>query len=307
MSTVSPIELVVAEGEQGLRLEQFIRARIPGISRGSVRRLLERRQVLVGGRFRPKGHRVRAGESVVVASAARDERPVPQPELPLEVLAETDAVVVLNKPAGIPTHPLVPGETDTLANALAARHPECVEAGSMHREGGLVHRLDWSTSGAIVAARDRETYGWLRGLFSAGKVLKSYIALVEGRVRGPGAVHSRLRTLPGDRRRMEVVQRAAAAREAVTQYQPLEVLAHHTIVQVSCRTGRRHQVRVHLAHVGHPLVGDETYGGPALDGVRGAFLHASRLLLVGTEHEFVAPLPGARAALLRSLGAALPR
>jgi 23S rRNA pseudouridine1911/1915/1917 synthase len=306
----TPIELRVGAAEAEMRLEKFVCLRIPGISRGSVRRLLERGQVLVEGKRRPKGFCVAAGQQVLVASAARDERPAPQSELELHVVAEGPDLLVLNKPAGMPCHPLVPGETDTVANAIAARFPECVEASAQARECGLVHRLDWSTSGLLLAARNPNTYGRLRGMFSSGKVLKRYLAVVAGRVQGPGTVRSFLRTMPGDRTRMQVVAPDVlnkGGREAETDYAPLERLEGElTLVKVSCRTGKRHQVRAHLAHVGHPLLGDERYGGPPHPGLEGAFLHASRIELLPSHVTYEAPLPRQRLELLRRLGGARP-
>lgn len=311
MKGKTPIELIVKPDEAGLRLELLVRARIPGISRGSIRRLLERGQVLVEGRRQPKGFRVSEGQQVLVAVAARDERPVPQPEIELDLLDLLDDLVVLNKPAGISCHPLVPGETDTVANALAARFPECVTASAQLREGGLVHRLDWSTSGVLMAARNPKSYGHWRGLFSSHQVLKRYLALVSGAVEQAGEVRSLVRTMPGDYTRMQVVypnQPDHGGKQAETMYRPLERLGPYTLIEVSCRTGLRHQVRVHLAHVGHPLLGDDKYGGPSMEGVAGAVLHARSVLAqvkLDEETEFKAPLPPEREQLLRRLGASL--
>ena len=306
MTESHPIALAVTDQEDGVRLDQFVARRIPGISRGSVRRLLERGLVLVDGRPHPKGLRLSPGQQVLVAAVARSERPVPQPDMPLWVLAERDDLVVINKPAGVSCHPLVPGETDTVANAIAARYPECAGASSQAREGGLVHRLDWCTTGALLAARSADAYGRLRGAFSSGRVVKHYLALVDGELERTGQVKSGIRTTPGDRTRMEVVcstDAPSGSREAETCFAPLERLGERTSVHVTCRTGRRHQVRVHLAHAGFPLSGDEPYGGRPLEGNQGAFLHAARVSLLDEGAHFAAPLPADRAALLRGLGA----
>lgn len=294
-----PIELTVTPAERDLRLDQLVRQRLPGISRGSVERLLERGLILVDGRREGKGHRLRPGQQVVVAAVARSERPLPQPELPLELLAVTPALVAINKAAGFPCHPLVPGETDTVANALVARFPECVSASPHAREAGLVHRLDHSTSGVLLAARSPQAYGRLRGFFSSGQVQKRYLALCAGVVDGPGVVERRLATMPGDGRRMAVLE-SGMGQNARTAYRPLVRLDQVTLVAIEATTGRRHQVRAHLAHVGHPLCGDELYGGPPLDG--GAFLHATRLAIDLDGLAFQAPLPAQRAAILRRLG-----
>jgi 23S rRNA pseudouridine1911/1915/1917 synthase len=300
----TPLEFAVAEEETEVRLEHFVRRHIPGISRGSVQRLLERELVLVDGVRQPKGFRLRAGQRVVVAAGARSETPVPQPEMELSILEVLPWLVVIDKPPGVPCHPLVPGETDTVANALVARFPECATASPVAREGGLVHRLDATTSGVLLAARSPEAYGRLRGFFSASQVVKHYLALVAGSVTGSGEVRLALRTMPGDRRRMQAVATAehAEAASAVTEYQPREVVGALSLVDLRARTGRRHQIRVHLAYVGHPLAGDALYGGPGLPGLEGAFLHASRVELVAEGVSFAAELPADRRELLRRLG-----
>lgn len=303
----TPLEFTVGPHEEQMRLDQFVRARIPGISRGSVRRLLEMKHVLVEGRSQPKGHRVRSGQQVVVAAAARSESPRPQPELELEILEERPDLVVINKPATMACHPLVPGETDTVANALVARYPECAAASPMAREGGLVHRLDWSTSGLLLAARNRQAYGQLRGMFSSSQVVKTYLALVFGEVSAPGRIDQALHTMPGDRTRMKVVTEGdpLKGQHAESEYAPVQALGAFTLVRVTCRTGRRHQVRVHMAAVGHPLVGDTLYGGPQEEGVEGAMLHAHHLQLTSRQESFTAPLPADRLEFLEQLGAQL--
>jgi 23S rRNA pseudouridine1911/1915/1917 synthase len=302
-----PLEVTVAADEAELRLEQLVRRRVPGISRGSVQRLLERGQVLVDGRAEPKGLRVRPGQQIVIAAGARSEAPLPQLELPLEVIALEPDLVVINKAAGPPCHPLVPGETDTVANALVARFPECAGASPAAREAGLVHRLDASTSGVLLAARSAEAYGRLRGMFSAGRVRKQYLALVAGAILEPGEIALALRTMPGDGRRMAVLSADKDGLAARTSYEPLQRLGSFTLVRLTACSGRRHQLRVHMAHLGHPLAGDVLYGGPPLEGLDGALLHARRLELGPEGSVFEAPLPEWRRGLLVGLGAEVDR
>lgn len=299
-----PLTLEVSEQEAGSRLEQFVRQRLPGISRGSVQRLLEARQVLVDARPEPKGYRLQRGQTVLVAAAARSERPVPQPDAELEIIAVLPELIVINKQPGVACYPLVPGETDTVANALAAKFPECAESSPIAREGGLVHRLDASTSGVLLAARSRTAYGRLRGMFSGGQVLKHYQALVAGSLVEAGRISLPLRPMPGDPRRVMVVAAGfhADSQRAETDYQLLESLGWCSWVELRSRSGRRHQIRVHLAHLGHPLVGDALYGGPSLPSVDGAFLHASRLMLPDGV-DLSAPLPRSREQVLAELRA----
>lgn len=304
MDGTKPLEFTVSEQDTGQRLDRFLRQHLWGVSRGSVLRLIQRRLVLVDGQSQAKGHLLRLGQTVVVAAAARSEHPQPQPDLPLEVIQELPDLVVINKPPSMACHPLVPGETDTVANALVARYPECLAASANPREGGLAHRLDWSTSGVLLAARNPQAYGKLRGLFSSHQVVKDYLALVQGQVQTERVtVDDALQTMPGDRRRMQVVQTFDRGHglAAETQFSPVETLSAFCLVRAHCRTGRRHQVRVHLAHAGHPLVGDTLYGGPALAGVQGPFLHAEQVVLPGVSTPFRAPLPAQRGALLQTL------
>ncbi|MFH1131055.1 MAG: RluA family pseudouridine synthase [Pseudomonadota bacterium] len=268
-----------------------------------MRRLLARGQVLVEGRQQKKGVHLDAGQQVLVAIASPTEQPIAQKNLRLEVIAVRPHLIAVNKPAGQHCHPLVPGEMDTLANALIAHFPECAQASPALREGGFVHRLDSSTSGVIIAARSRQSYGHLRGLFSSGKVRKQYIALVKGNVEGPGEIDHPVQTAPGDSTRMRTIppdQPEERGRPAQTEYWPLERLGEFTLVRARCHTGERHQVRVHLAHVGHPLVGDELYNGPLLPGLNGAFLHANALEI--DNETFEAPFPKDRRKLLKKLG-----
>jgi 23S rRNA pseudouridine1911/1915/1917 synthase len=298
-----PIELRVNPADAGERLDRFLRRSIPGVSSGSIRRLLERGQVLVNGGPKKKGYQLRSGERVIVAVAASDERPVPQPAIALELIATFSDFVVVNKASGQHCHPLVPGETDTLANALVAAFPECADASPHAREAGLVHRLDWSTSGVIIAARNRNTYGRLRGLFSSHKMTKEYIALVDGVLEKAGHIQTEIQTMPGNPSRMRVYDLQSLGqhgRIAKTEYHPIAKLGPFSLVTLRCQTGLRHQIRVHMAYLGHPLVGDSTYEGSLHPKVTGAFLHAHAIAFEG--HRFEAKLEEHRSSLLRELG-----
>ena len=296
-------ELMVGPEDAHCRLDQFLRRRIPGLSRGAASRLLQQKKVRLEGRVGRKGTILRQGQRVEVDAAAWEETPRAQLESPLVVIDRTGRLVVLNKPPGVACHPLTPGETGTLANALVARFPDCATASPDPREAGLVHRLDQGTSGVLLAARSREAYTALRRMFSAGRVAKEYLALVEGGVEREDEVVSALRTHPGDRRRVEVVSQYSAegGKLAETRFQPRERLGRFTLVWVHCSTGQRHQVRVHLAHAGYPVADDELYGAAALPGAGGAFLHASRVALPDGEGTFEADLPPGRETILMRL------
>jgi 23S rRNA pseudouridine1911/1915/1917 synthase len=283
--------------------------------------------VRVDGRRAVKGRLLAAGATVELerAPAALEERrPVPQPELPLAVAYSDEAVVAMVKPFGVATHPLRAGERGTLANALVARFPECAAASDDPREGGVAHRLDADTSGVLLAARTPDDWRALRRAFAQGLVEKEYWALVdgappdEGEVRAPLA-HAgarKMRALDDDslelrsrqaHTRFRTLARGgeAPAGSAVPSADPRAPNA--ALVRVFTSTGRMHQVRVHLAHAGHPLYGDALYGGPPLPpgAAGGHVLHAARITFPhprdGRRVTVAAPLPAERAALIASL------
>ncbi len=300
-------KLSVGTGDERERLDRFVAART-GCSRAESRRLIDDGQVRVDGRRAKKGQLLRAGaeiELLAEPAITREQRqPTPQPELPLHVLHADDALVAMVKPIGLPSHPIRPGERGTLANALVARFPECAAACDDPREGGLAHRLDTDTSGVILAARTHDDWQALRRAFSEGRVHKEYWALVTGRPPDHGVVDAPLRqtgklvkpipfggegTLP-----------ARTTYEVCAQQQSLALL------RVKAETGRMHQVRAHLAFIGHPLVGDILYGGPPSPaGTSGHFLHAAEIRFPhprsAAETVLRARLPAERAKVLQDL------
>jgi len=267
-------------------------------------------RVRVDGRRAAKGAPVRAGSRVAVELPPADA-PAPQPDLPLRIVFSDEQMIVADKPAGMPTHPLKPGETGTAANALVARFPELSGVGPAPREGGVVHRLDTDTSGLLLAARTPAAHATLRAQFAARTVEKGYLALVAGEIHAPGEVSLPLAHDPADPRRMRAAsdpEWAALhdARPAVTRYRPLEQRGGFTLLEVEIPTGVMHQIRAHLAFIGHPLAGDALYRGPGLPGLSRHFLHAFRLGLVhpdGAPRRFESALPSELAAAWVSLGA----
>ena len=260
----------------------------------------------VDGARAAKGTRVQTGARVVVAHAPPREdelRPLPEPDAPLAVLFVDEAIVAVDKPAGIATHPLRAGERGTLANALVARHPECALVADDAREGGVAHRLDTETSGVVLAARTRAAWQSLRRAFSDGAVAKEYLALVAGTPPPSGTVDL---PLVHAGRRVRVAHDELDALDAATDFETLARGDGVALVRARSSSGRMHQIRVHLAHLGHPLVGDALYGGPPpAAGTRGHFLHAAAVVFphpsTGTRTRIEAPLPPDRAAALASV------
>lgn len=298
------------------RVDKLVAAHAGGASRRRVAALFAEGKVRVGGRVAQKGQVVPAGALIEVAAlpaSDADLRPVPEPDLVLPVLYEDAALVVVDKPAGMPSHPLRPGETGTAANALVAHHPGCVDAGNDAREAGLVHRLDTDTSGVLAAARTRDAWSSVRAAFTRGAVHKRYLALVHGVPIGDG---SDLPLMHRGKRMVAGSHGDPAALPAETRWQVLEQIGPFCLLACTAHTGRMHQVRVHLALAGAPIVGDATYGAalaPALPPdlpLRGHFLHAQSIALphplTGATLTIEAPLPTDRQDTLAHLRALAP-
>lgn len=284
-------ELEVRAHEAGARLDVWL-AESLGSSRAEARRLLARGAVERGGRAvgpAAKGSRLAAGERVRVRSwtppAAR--RPVPEPEAALHVLAEGPGWVAVEKPPGVPVHPLAPGEGGTVLNALVARRPEVLGVGEGGLRSGVVHRLDVETSGALVFATEARRFERLRRAFRRHRMRKRYRALVAGALSGEGELALELAVARHRPARVRVVppgdpDRGRRTRRTTLAWRALEVLPGATLVEVRPATGFLHQIRVSLAHLGHPVLGDAAYGGAPLASLGAALppdLPVPRLLL----------------------------
>jgi 23S rRNA pseudouridine1911/1915/1917 synthase len=241
------------------RLDTFLRDRFPAVSRGAIQRLIEAGHVKVNGRTVKATHTPRAGEQVEVHwPEARPMETRPQ-EIPLEILYEDEALLVLNKAAGLVVHPAAGNEENTLVNALLHHcQGQLSGIGGVARPG-IVHRLDKDTSGCLVVAKNDETHLALSAQFATRKVDKVYRAIVCGEMeRDRGEIRAAIARHPSHRKRMAVDDEFG--REARTSYRVLERLRGATLVEVRLHTGRTHQIRVHFQFFGFPLVGDATYG-----------------------------------------------
>jgi 23S rRNA pseudouridine1911/1915/1917 synthase len=283
------IRVTVLAGDEG-RIDKALARHFPDAGRRQLAELFEAGAVRLRGKRAKKGDRVVAGDVIELLRepvSGDALRPVPDGGVPIEILLERDDVVVIGKPAGIPSQPLRAGERGTAANAIVARWPECAAIGDDPRDGGLVHRLDIGTSGALVAARSAAAYRALRDAFGQGLVDKEYVAITEGRP------VSRDCDAPLVQRGDHVRVDHTDGLPAYTSFVVERANDRHALVRCSAQTGRMHQVRAHLAHVGAPIAGDTLYGGKPLGDHQGFFLHAARIALpLGNEKVVVeAPLP----------------
>lgn len=274
--------LTLAAEATPLRLDKLLCEQLEGCSRRAAKELIAAGLVRIDGRRARKGQEVLPGSVVEVEEAPQEsQRLQPNADLDVRILHEDAAVVAVDKPAGMPTHALRADETGTVANFLLARYPEMAALGGP-LEPGLVHRLDNDTSGVLLAARTAAAHAALREDFRDHRVVKKYLALVRGDVDRAATIDAPIEHVRGKGRRMRMAE-PGSGRDAVTHYLPLRRFGSHTLLEIEIRTGVRHQIRVHLAAIGHPVAGDVLYDGEADATLGRHLLHATSVTFVHPE------------------------
>lgn len=307
------VAATVSAAEAGRRLDLWLAAQLPELSRTRVKALIDEGRVQVDGASRKASHRLRAGERVraVVPPPPSDE--MAAEPIPLRIAFEDAHVLVVDKPAGMVTHPGAGQSTGTLAAAALAHAPEISGVGGPRRPG-IIHRLDKGTSGLIVLAKTRMAYDALTAQLSRRTMSRRYLCLAHGIVkRDEGVIDAPIARDSRSRVRMAVA-RPGTGKRAVTRFRVLERLAGVTYLECRLETGRTHQIRVHLASLGHALVGDVTYDrrkaadtipGELIAGLGGVALHAAGLAFIhptsGERIELSSPLPNRIEAILSHL------
>ncbi len=307
------ISIEIPPEQAGQRLDQALAALLPEHSRSRLKSWIDNGEVLVDGSARRPRDKVSGGEKVVISAALpEDVRAAPQ-DIPVVLVHEDRHVFVVNKPAGFVVHPGAGNPDNTLQNALLALDPKLARL----PRAGIVHRLDKDTSGLLVVARTLAAHTALVRMLEDRDIHREYEAVCRGVMTAGGTVDAPIDRHPTDRVRMAVRQ---GGRESVTHYRVIRRFRAHTHVRVQLETGRTHQIRVHLAHAGFPIIGDRVYGGRlalpkgASEELRQALkdfprqaLHAARLAfahpVTGKPVECVAPLPADMQGLLRVLAA----
>src|SRR5512143_2534738 len=304
---------IVTQKHTGKRLDIFIAHYEPHISRSRIQMMIKDGHALVEGRIEKPGYKVKPGEQVTLELPERQVREVLPEPIPLTVIYEDPHFIVLNKPPGLVVHPAPGNYTGTLVNALLYHYGSLpssgpVPGGTERERAGIVHRLDKDTSGVMVVARSREALSALSAQFKSRVVQKRYVALVAGVIKkGSGTIDAGLGRHVKERKKISV--NTLHAREAVTLYKVKERFNDATLVEVEIKTGRTHQIRVHMAHLGHPVLGDSTYGGAKARqaGIPRQMLHAESLSLLhpetGHPMTFSAPPPPDMAAVIEALRA----
>ena len=304
-------DLTLPPSPGGLRLDAALALALPQYSRSRLAGWIRDGAVQVNGATARPRDLMYGGEQLRLrAELPADPTVLPQ-AMPLDVRWQDAHLLVINKPVGLVVHPGAGNPANTLQNALLAWDPQLATV----PRAGIVHRIDKDTSGLLVVARSIEAHAALVELLREHAIHREYLALVVGRVTGGGTVDQPIGRHRTDRLRMAV---RADGREAVTHYRLVERFANHTLLRVNLETGRTHQIRVHMAHIGHPLVGDPAYGGrrqlragdpplvrAALQGFRRQALHAARLAfehpVTGKAIDVQAPLPDDLQQLLQVL------
>lgn len=268
--------LTLPAGAPPTRLDKLLCDQLPGCSRRLAKEIIAAGQVRIDGRRARKGAEVQPGSQVdVEVLEAQPTALQPDDSLALTVIHEDSDVIAVDKPAGMPSHALRAAETGTVANFLVARYPELAGVGAP-LEAGLVHRLDNDTSGVLLAARTAAAYDALRRQFTRHEVGKKYLALVRGEVVGAATIDAPIEHVRGSASRMRAAE-PGSGRHAVTTYVPLRRVGTYTLLEVEIRTGVRHQIRVHLAAIGHPVAGDRLYDRDADVAIGRHLLHAASI------------------------------
>jgi len=278
----------------GLRIDKIISENVDGISRSYAAKLLEEKAIFVNGKNVKASYKVCEGDKIsVVLPEAKTIEVIPQ-EIPLDIVFEDDYLLVINKSADMVVHPSAGHEDGTLVNALMAHCGENLSTINGVIRPGIVHRIDRDTTGLLVVAKGDEAHENLSEQLKKRTLKRRYFALVHNNIsEDRGSVDAPLGRSPMDRKKMAVVK---DGREALTHYEVLERFGKYTYIACDLDTGRTHQIRVHMKHIGHPLLGDKTYGIKKEEfNLPGQMLHAGRIGFLhpksGEYMEFTAPFP----------------
>ena len=272
--------ICITAEESGERIDALLTRTLPSLSRSQVQKLLEQGMVTLNGRELKKNFRCSAGEGYEVILPEPAELPLIPQNLPLDVVYEDGDLIVINKPRGLVVHP-APGHPDgTLVNALLYHCGDSLSGIGGQRRPGIVHRIDKDTSGLLIVAKNDFAHQGLSAQLADHSLCREYEALVRGNFKqDSGTVDKPIGRHPIDRKRMAVTDKNS--KPAVTHWQLLASYRGYSHILCRLETGRTHQIRVHMASIGHPLLGDFTYGAPSPEkGLEGQCLHARRLRFV---------------------------
>ncbi len=272
--------IVIIAQESADRIDALLAQNVPGLTRSAAQRLLDAGAVSVDGRTVKKNYKCSAGERIELSLPETQETELSPQDIPLDIVYEDEDVVVVNKPRGMVVHPS-PGHPDaTLVNALMYHCGDSLSGVGGEKRPGIVHRIDKDTSGLLIAAKNDNAHLNLSAQLSDRSLSRVYEAVVRGNFREDcGTVDAPIGRHPTDRKKMAVTDKNSRA--AVTHWEVIARYRGYTHIRCRLETGRTHQIRVHMAHIGHPLLGDQVYGAPGPDkGLEGQCLHARELKFI---------------------------
>ena len=282
--------------EDGPRLDKYLAACLPELTRSYLQRLVKEEQVLVNDAPGKSNYKVRSGDRLRIHLPAVQEPEAFPEDIPLDILYEDEDVLLVNKPKGMVVHPSAGHESGTLVNAVLYHCQGQLSGINGVLRPGIVHRIDRDTTGALVVCKNDKSHQSLAAQLKEHSITRKYRAIVHGNLKEEeGTVNAPIGRHPVDRKKMAVNERCG--RNAVTHYRVLERFGSFTYLECRLETGRTHQIRVHMASIGHPLLGDDVYGPSRcpIPGLTGQTLHAMTLGFIhpetGTYMEFEAPLP----------------
>ena len=296
----------ITDEESGERIDALLSRKFPALSRSLIQKCMEAGTVTVNGKPVKKNARANAGDEIVFAFPETESLPVEPQDIPLDIVYEDEDIIIVNKARGMVVHP-APGHPDgTLVNALLYRCGDSLSGIGGVQRPGIVHRIDKDTSGLIAVAKNDFAHQGLSAQLSDHSLCREYVAVVNGNFREEsGTVDKPIGRHPVDRKRMAVTEKNS--KRAVTHWEVLENYRGYSLVRCRLETGRTHQIRVHMASIGHPLLGDGLYGAKCPDkGLEGQCLHARRLRLIhprtGEKLQFEASPPDYFHEILARLG-----
>ncbi|MEE8483066.1 MAG: RluA family pseudouridine synthase [Nitrospinota bacterium] len=281
------------KGDEGVRADSFLSSKLAWLSRSAVKRLMDGGRVLVDGKPANTDHKVRTGEEFTATIPEAAKVDTRAEDIELDIVYQDADIAVINKEAGMVVHPAKGHQSGTLVNALLYRLKDLSGIGGEMRPG-IVHRLDKDTSGLIAVAKNDAAHLSLSEQLKSRAMKREYMAVIKGKMKNrSGVIEKSIGRHPVYRKKMSV--KTKKPREAVTEYETAESFESATLLKINLQTGRTHQIRVHLASMGRPIIGDRVYGKEKSKLIGRPALHAARLVLIhpktGKEMQFTAPLP----------------
>lgn len=299
------LEFIASEIDENNRIDSFLNGKIPNISRSRIQKLIEEKKILINKKCINKNYKLKKDDTIQVFLEPPKEIDIKAENIPLDIIFEDDDIILINKPQNMVVHPAAGNYEGTVVNAIMYHCKNNLSSINGVLRPGIVHRIDKDTSGIIVIAKNDNAHQKLANQLAEHSMTREYYAIVKGNLKeDTGTINAPIGRHPIDRKKMAVVNKNS--KTAITHYKVLERLKNHTLVKLKLETGRTHQIRVHMAYIGHPLLGDEVYGikkqpfkllGQVLHAKTLGFIHPSKNEYV----EFETPLPEYFSSLIKKL------